>query len=222
MTFKSKSTLEVENKQLRKLLAEVLEPGVFGYQDRSGIVAPEDPAVKIICERYGYGAVMDSASRRRIRSNQHGGLMATKLRDLEGYNQRRIGMVVKKKKRIRMGLSREEKGRIHAKLMRSVPSAPWADNSFYTIEDRTPDDTLIVVEVYDPTVFPPAAECTPMRRCKACTRYTPRNYINARGVCYDCYCDGLSEHKKLMTILPSSDFNAVMNLKRRLDGVPLR
>lgn len=51
-------------KQLRELLAEALEPGVFGYQDRSGIRDEGlDPIVTTLCERHGYGAVMDSASR---------------------------------------------------------------------------------------------------------------------------------------------------------------
>ena len=31
--------------------------------ERQGITAPEDPHVRLLCERYGYGAVMDSAAR---------------------------------------------------------------------------------------------------------------------------------------------------------------
>lgn len=50
-------------KQLIKLLNEAMEPGMFAPQDRSGITAPEDAEVKALCERHGYGAVMDSASR---------------------------------------------------------------------------------------------------------------------------------------------------------------
>jgi hypothetical protein len=39
---------------------------------RLGIEAPEDAAVRALCERVGYGAVMDSAARQWRRQDPHG------------------------------------------------------------------------------------------------------------------------------------------------------
>ena len=51
------------SEKLREALEEALEPGVFGWQDRSGISAPEDAEIRRLGERIGFGALMDGASR---------------------------------------------------------------------------------------------------------------------------------------------------------------
>ena len=61
-----------ENERLREALEWVEEQRVSAEERSTYIRAPEDPAVKMLCERFGYGAVMDSASRQWIRKDPRG------------------------------------------------------------------------------------------------------------------------------------------------------
>lgn len=60
------AALRIENERLREALVECVD--ALELSDPEGhraahIAAPEDPAVKDLCERHGFGAVMDSAAR---------------------------------------------------------------------------------------------------------------------------------------------------------------
>lgn len=54
---------ENDEDELRAIISEALEPGVFGLQDRSRVSAPEDARVRLLGEQIGFGALMDSANR---------------------------------------------------------------------------------------------------------------------------------------------------------------
>lgn len=61
--------LVVEVERLRRELEFILEQA---EARRDGISAPEDPMIKDLCERIGYGAVMDSAARQWQRKDNFG------------------------------------------------------------------------------------------------------------------------------------------------------
>lgn len=57
--------LTAENARMREVIAEALEPGMFGDQhvDRPAGIDPRETEIAVLCERFGYGCVMDCASR---------------------------------------------------------------------------------------------------------------------------------------------------------------
>lgn len=85
------TALEKENAELRKALDETAE--VLDLMDSDGVRAaafnnvPEDGLIRELCERIGYGAVMDSAARQWFKKDSVGaittGTCAGTLRNLK-------------------------------------------------------------------------------------------------------------------------------------------
>ena len=68
-----------EVRRLRKVLKKVLEILLLSDPEghrAAGIHAPEDPLILDLCERIGFGAVMDSAARQWRNSPAHDGIGA--------------------------------------------------------------------------------------------------------------------------------------------------
>lgn len=84
------AAINIVNEELVKILRHTLEDS----KQRESLEAPEDAEVKALCERIGYGAVMDSAARQCRRKNDSGAFVVgpcigTLTKYLEGDNRGR-------------------------------------------------------------------------------------------------------------------------------------
>lgn len=94
----------------------------------------------------------------------------------------------KRKQKIRHGLSRMDEAVLKDRLLRTTCSEPWVRAQFNTIRDTGPDGQDIVTRWFDPTVYPPKADTTPMIVCVQCGVPTPPPAVGSSGVCLDCHC----------------------------------
>jgi hypothetical protein len=74
----------------RLVLEEILEILSRGRSQWAEMRVQEDPAVRVLCEKFGYGAVMDSASRMWYRKDPYGALVVSFTAGTEVYLRDKI------------------------------------------------------------------------------------------------------------------------------------